>query len=365
MSDIFDYLAWRGDLSMEHSSYNPVDGVILARVSYLPFESIMKPGYPDVITISEASKAMLSLPDIKETALMPDDIRLMEELIKRPRFRDMEISNFANELDIDTQTQFSAVTIKINRKSHYISFRGTDNTLVGWKEDFNMSFICPVPAQELAVKYIRHTATALPGRFIVGGHSKGGNLAVYAAAFCDKKIQNRIDAVYNYDGPGFDNKVLLTRGYRNICEKISTFVPQSSIVGMLLGHEEKYIIVHSSNFTGIWQHDVYSWEVLATGFVCMESVDNSSRFIDCTLKNWVEDLNYDQRESFIDTVYGIMAETNAVTLRELNDNWFDSARSVLKSITSLDEPTRKVVSQALSLLVKSAKDSAITMLQNR
>lgn len=364
IANIFDYLIWRGDLTLEHSDFNEIDGVILARLSYLPFEKIIEQHSMRTAKMSFAAKAFLALPDIDSIVLMKEDVRLLTFLAESPRFQNMEIMMYVNQIDTKTQTQFSVITVKINENRYFISFRGTDNTLIGWKEDFNMSFVCPVPAQELALQYVENIAHLVSGSLVIGGHSKGGNLAVYASACCSGYIQDRIEKVYNYDGPGFDEKILLTDGYKKICHRVNTFVPQSSIVGMLLGHEEEYTIVHSAQVSGIWQHDTYSWEVKRDEFVCLESVTNSSRFIDYTLKAWVADLDYSQREKFIDTIYTVVSETNATTLRELGDNWFSSAKTVLKSVKNLDEATRHAVTQALLLLAKSAKTGMFQMFQH-
>lgn len=363
IANIFDYFVWRGDLTLEHSGFNEIDGVILARLSYLPFEKIMEQQSMNATKIAFAAKAFLELPNIDSIVLMKEDVRLLAFLAESPRFQNMEILMYVNQIDTETQTQFSVITVKLNENHYFISFRGTDNTLIGWKEDFNMSFVCPVPAQELALHYIENIAHSVSGSFIIGGHSKGGNLAVYASSCCSDDIQERIEKVYNYDGPGFDERFLLTDGYKKIFRRVNTFVPQSSIVGMLLGHEEEYTIVHSSQLSGILQHDTYSWEIERDAFVCLESVNNSSKFIDYTLKAWVQDLDYSQREKFIDTVYTVISETNATTFRELGDNWFSSAKIVLKSIKNLDEATRRAVTQTLLLLAKSAKTGMFQMLQ--
>lgn len=353
MANMIDYLAWRGDLPMAPGQLNQVDGVLLARLAYLPFEHVFLPGV-ERISIGRAAEQLLSLPEIGSLLLIPSDRTLLEALKESPRFREMELSGSVNQLDGETQTQFSAITIRLNEKERYVSFRGTDNTLIGWKEDLNMCFVCPVPAQVLAVQYLAETARLHPEDLIPGGHSKGGNLAVYAAAFCPEAVQERIPGVFNFDGPGFDGKVLSTAGYRRICDRVSTFVPQSSVVGMLLGHEEKYTIVHSQQ-SGLMQHDVYSWDVLRDHFACLETVNSSSRFIDYTLKAWLGSLDYAQREKCIDAVYSALIQTNATTLREFNENWFSNMLSVLRNMKNLDEETRHLVVQTFLLLVKSAR----------
>lgn len=362
--NVFDYLLWRGDLPLKYIPLNEIDGMILARFSYLPFERIMEQKSTEVMTVESVAKSLLALPDIDNIVLRKDDINLISALVESPRFQHLNVFGYVNQFDVPTQTQFSAITIQISEEQVFISFRGTDNTLVGWKEDFNMCFVCPVPAQDLSVKYMNYVAGRTEGRLILGGHSKGGNLAVYAAAFCGTDIQGRIESVYNYDGPGFDDKVLSTNEYKRICPIVSTFVPQSSVVGMLLGHEEVYTVVHSVQ-TGIMQHDVYSWETKREHFVYLEAVTNSSKFIDSTLKAWLSDLDYSQREKFIETVYNIMSETNAYTLREFSDNWFHSAKAVLKSVKDLDDATRQTVTHALKLLVKCAKSGIFQLVQSR
>ena len=363
MTDIFDYLYWRGDLSTDAVPLNEVDGMIFARIAYFPFEKTDLLCKERRITVADAARHLLECDAAMCEIRQKKDIPLLRALCNSKRFGNIRIADFESKTDIPSQTQFAAVTFCLEDGSLYISYRGTDNSLVGWKEDFNMSFVCPVAGQVLAMEYLDRAAAQHDNcEITVLGHSKGGNFAVYAAAFCNAATQARIRAVYNYDGPGFDDKVLRTDGYRAVCKAVNTFVPQSSVVGMLLGHEEAYTIVHSEQ-VGIMQHDLFSWEVRRDGFACLESVDNSSRFINYTLKSWIADMDYAQRETFTDSIYTILTETNASTLRELSASWFESAKSVAKSLNNLDEPTRRALTQALSLLAKSAKSGLSQMIE--
>ena len=330
MTTLFDYLSWRGDLPLSADPFHEVDGVILARFTYMPFHRVLRRDSLTPTTVEAVCRALLALPDIETAVRRRGDTDLLRALVESPRYKGMELTAYADRLDAESQTQFSAITVKLEEDHYCVAYRGTDNTLIGWKEDFNMGFVCPVPGQKLAVDYLQKAARRLPGRLTVCGHSKGGNFAVYAAAFCGDEIQDRIEAVYNYDGPGFDSKVLSEPGYQRICKKIQTFVPQSSVVGMLLGHEEKYIIVHSEQ-TFLQQHDTYSWEVLQKHFHYLDTVDNSSRFVDYTLKAWLAQMTPAQREQFVDAIYEVMRQTNAHTLHQMNENWLASAASILKS----------------------------------
>ena len=363
MKNIIDYIKEYGNLTLEEYPFNNVDSLILSQISYIKFENSSIDIESEIHLLSDFENEIDTL--CIDTRVPELNEELFLQFIHSLRYEAITISHLQTNFDKNNEKQFCAMTFHLPNQTDYIAFRGTDSTMVGWKEDFNMSFVCPVPAQVLASRYVERLANEKNEKnIVITGHSKGGNLAVYAAAFCDDGVQKRITSVFNYDGPGFDDRVLRTESYKRICKRIMTFVPQSSVIGMLLGHEEAYTIVHSEQ-TGMMQHDVYSWDVRRDGFECLERVDNSSRFVDFTLKAWITDLDYKQRESFFDTVYTVMKETNASTLREMGENWFASAVSVLKSIKNLDEATRKAALRTLGLLVKCAGMGISHMWQTR
>ncbi|MBQ6902168.1 MAG: DUF2974 domain-containing protein [Oscillospiraceae bacterium] len=359
MANSFNYLMWRGDIPFFASPFNEVDAMLLSRLAYAPFELV---GREKAITVGKVCKALLEIENIEDRLLMRDDKKLLELMSESERFKNLVLFEYVNRIEETSETQFSAVAVQLARREFFVAFRGTDETLIGWKEDFNMSFQTPVPAQTLAVEYFERIARKIRGRFILGGHSKGGNLAVYASAFCNTALQGRIDKVLNFDGPGFNEKVLKTVGYQNVKNRISTFVPQSSVVGLLLGHEEEYTIVQSTN-TGLLQHDTYSWEVRRDRFVYLETVTDASRFLDHTLKEWIAEMPAEKREKLVDTIYMILTETNAKTVKELGENWILSTASALRTIRNLDDETRKVLIEALRALAKGAKKVFVENLQ--
>ncbi|MDR1238473.1 MAG: DUF2974 domain-containing protein, partial [Treponema sp.] len=256
---------------------------------------------------------------------------------------------------------FAALTIFTGDGSAFITYRGTDATLVGWKEDLNMSFSAAVPSQLEAVSYLGKMAGKIRGPLRIGGHSKGGNLAVYAAAFCGKKIQSRITVIYSNDAPGFHHTVMDSAGYRAIREKICAFVPQDSVIGMLFEHEDDYTVVKSTQ-TGLLQHDVYSWEVTHNDVVRLDAVTQGSRFIDRTLKEWIGGLNKTQREQFTETLFTILSSTEAKSFPELGAGWLKNTGLMIQSLTSVDESTRELVFNAVAALLKAAKNNINTLL---
>mgnify|MGYP000780721467 FL=1 len=250
MANIFDYIDWRGDLDLTQDPFNEVDSLILSTVSYIDFELIETDLKTEKATIREAGEQFNRLhadEKIKAGRLVPDSIfRLLDVMSRTPRFRDMILSDYVNQIDEEEEKQFSAITINLGDGSYYIAYRGTDDTIVGWKEDFNMSFKAPVPSQLQALDYLEMIAKKKRGKFRIGGHSKGGNIAVYAAAFTGSEIQKRIMQVHNFDGPGFTKDIIDQMSQGEISERIRTIVPQSSVIGMLLEHEESYEVVAST-----------------------------------------------------------------------------------------------------------------------
>ncbi len=352
MAGIIDYLEWRGDLPLSSYPFNEVDGGILARLAYLKFELAGREWQGE--RLGKALKALLPVPENEKGKY---DDAFITALFSSERFSPLRILDYTSVLENESQTQFAAVTLKDEESGRiYLFYRGTDNTILGLKEDFNMSFMTVIPGQIRALEYLKTVMKRYDGTFILGGHSKGGNFAVYASSFIEEESQKRIEAIYNYDGPGFEESVIETEGYRRICPLVSTFIPQTSIVGMMLEHEEKYTFVHSSG-SGVGQHNIYSWDVKCTSFVHLEGVDHSSRFIDGALKSWLKNLDREKRGEFIDAVYTIMEASGAETLKELSDKWFASGIKIIKEYRSLPPETRKTMSEAMGVLFRSSKES--------
>lgn len=354
MADMLGYLQWRGDLPMEADGLNEADCGVLARFAYIPFEYFAQPPEKGFVPVAELAAGALADERLdREERWKLRDRQLLAAMAESRRFGAMEAGLFFSRFDRQLQTQFSAITLRLAPDRYFIAFRGTDNTVVGWKEDLNMSFQCPIPGQETAVEYVRRAAEKLTGRLILGGHSKGGNLAVYAGAFCGEDIQERIESVWNFDGPGFFDQVLERPGYRLICPKIHTYVPQFSVVGMLLGRDESSTVVRSTE-SGLHQHDMYSWQMLGPRFVHMGTVTGGSRLVDSALKGWISQMTPEQFEQFADTIYSVMEDTNARTLHEMRENWFETAKSMVRSVSGMDESTRRAALESLKLLAINA-----------
>lgn len=356
MDNVFSYLDWRGDLDLESSNFNTIDALILTRLSYIPFDNIVSRNFDESISIKEAYNKSFEVKNFEDGYILANDKNFFKALANSKRFKNMRLSAYINDIDLKTEKQFSAITIDTFSDDIFVAYRGTDDTLVGWKEDFNMSFLDEVPAQIDAKNYLENIANKTNLHLTVSGHSKGGNLGVYAASFCSKEIQNRILNVFNFDGPGLSNSLVKKEGYQNILNKIHTFVPQSSVVGILLEHEEKYSIVNSYE-KGIRQHDLFSWQIMQKDFVYLNKVTNDSVFVDETLRDWLSKVNKEQRTVFFDTLYSILDEMDIDGAKEIvtGTNRFKTATTVLLSLKDLDQETRDMVIGTFKVLLESAK----------
>ena len=350
MSDIFDYLLWRGDLPLTAVPLNPVDTLILSELSYLGLEGLVPGDFRHPVPLKVMAEAMLALPDRENRVRTKKDLDLLAACAQAPRFQELWLLFYSNELLPEIQSQFAAVTWRLPDDSALITYRGTDLSLTGWKEDFNMSFQSSVPAQEKALWYLEAFARVHTGPLYLAGHSKGGNLAVYAAARCQPGVRRRIEAVHNHDGPGFFASMLEDPGYREVLPRVRTFVPQSSVVGMLLEHEEPYSVIRSRQLS-LLQHDPYSWEVLGGDFVRVEEIDANSRFLDSTIKTWLAQTSLEERNAFVDAVYELLSLGQSDDLRDVI-----LPRNVLRYLRQLgtDEQLRSVIAREFAELFRTA-----------
>ena len=351
MNTIIDYLDWRGDLSFNQDPLNEVDNLIFSVLSYSDFSGVV-PGLdkPGSVTLQEAADRIGPAPHEVTTNLTRSFFAalplLLEKCAQTERFANLELSHYIDRIEFAKAEQFSAVVFSLDEQLHFIAFSGTDDTLAGWKEDLEMSFREAVPAQRDATRYAQAVIANLSGNFYLGGHSKGGNLAVYAAAHLTPEEQQRIIAVYNNDGPGFLANIIEKEGYQRIIHKVTTFIPQSSVAGILLEHEEKFQIIRS-NETGLMQHNAFSWEVLGKHFVYEQELSKSSLVLSQAIRAWLNDISLEERSQFVEALFKVIDATGAKTLSELSEDKLAAARAMITTFTQLEEETQTILKKVV------------------
>ena len=356
MFTITDYVRWRGDIPFSVAPFNTVDALILCELTYFNFDNYV-PGAFDAepVTVAKACEGDVLVP--LPNYCTEEDL-VMQELMKSSvRFGNIPIIGFRNEIDEERNMQFCAMTFLVDKKTNVVAFRGTDNSLVGWKENMDLAYHDVVPAQTEAVKYLKEAAAAVRGPIYVCGHSKGGNLAVYSSAFCPKKIKARIKQVYNFDGPGFNEVVIENEHFLDITDRVKTFVPQDSLIGLLLEHKEEYNVIHSLESNGFTQHDLSTWCVTPFDIVREEKITKSGENNRENISEWIASMTREEKEAFVKVLYELVDDYKTT------DELFSAKNlpKILKEYQSLPEENRKAVTGAVGNL----KDTILGNIKER
>ncbi len=355
--NIIDYLKEYADVSLKDEPMNDVDSLVLCQFAYLKFDGLVPAVTENARPVS--LQQLYEHPDYEklygDERYEKNNRALFEAMLKCARFCNMKLNCYINiiENQADFETQFSAVTFLLEDGTMYVAYRGTDENIVGWKEDFNMAFLSPVPGQEFAVKYLNMVTKQLPRDFYIGGHSKGGNLAVYAAMNCFPQAQQRILKIYSMDGPGFRPEVLEKCDFGRIEERTCKILPHSSLVGMLFEKDIRYQVVESRTF-GLAQHNPFTWLVQDGRFVTVSDIYETRRFMDNTLNEWILSLDERSLRTFVDTLFQILSASESDNLIDFTANLKRSMTGVLGAMKGLDEDTQKALKQTVKSLFEIA-----------
>ena len=348
MGNIMDYINWRGDLSFEQSKFNEVDNLILACFSYVNLDGIPAVAEQKGIELKNLAEEFMKLHTMEELEADKSFIRLapfmMLEMAETNRFGNSVIRNYVNEIVTEAEQQFAAVEIVLEDGTSYVSFRGTDDTIIGWKEDFNLS-TGVVPAQERAVEYVRRVSENTSGMLRVGGHSKGGNLAIYGAVMC-KEAHEKILEVYSNDGPGFSKEFQELPETEEMMDKIIRIIPEYSIIGTLLEHEKDPVIVASSS-KGLLQHDGFSWEVQGPALVRRDSLSRTAlRFI-AILHKWIDGMDMEQKKVLIEDLFATLQASGYENLSEVQSGGLKSLAAMVKRVEKFAPESRGMMQELL------------------
>ena len=346
--NIMDYLEWYGNFDFDVLKFNEVDNLILCELSYAKLDGIVpEEGDDDYISIREAALELDRSGTMENCCRLEQNAgKLLFAMAESKRYRKARLYNYVNKHDFENQEQFCALHIDLDDGTTFVSFGGTDDSLLGWKEDLNMAYEMPVPAQEEAIRYFEATLNDRNKPIRVGGHSKGGNLAIYASLLCNESITKRILKIYNNDGPGFLKPMLETKEYLEIADRIQTIVPETSIIGMLLEHWESYEVV-KSNSKGLMQHDGMTWMVCTDKFVKLDELSKESMVIDKTVTAWIGGISDEERSSFIDTLYELLTKVGIKNMSDFEHYNFAKLNALTKEMFNLKGDTGKMMKKVI------------------
>lgn len=361
MANIHEYLTWRGDVPFSVSPFNEVDGLVLSELAYADFHGVV-PESGERLTIEEVRRLFWEK-HTKEEIMAQDSYTktapfLLDGMAGKGRFAGTVMSDYYDVIDSDMDIQQAAVTFYLPDGTAFVAFRGTDDTLVGWKEDFNLSYMPETEGQRRAADYLnRHfLSQTIPLR--VGGHSKGGNLAMYAAVSAAPEVRSRIIAVYNNDGPGFLKAFTETEAYREMLPRIICIVPEKAVIGTLLT-SEAYQHVVKSTANGIFQHDGFSWNVLGDHFVEADKRSGGSIVLETTLHQWLAEQSEVNRRTFVNTLFGLLESTGRSTIGEIKEDLLPSMAAMWKMMEAIPKTRRDTIWNMIAQFFAAGSDTLL------
>lgn len=364
--NMIDYVKKQGSLTFAESKFNDVDSLVLSQFSYLKFDGMV----PDIdsgmegVTVKELSERKDREKLFADERYRDVNTQLFDAMAASERYRGMKVNLYENIIDPAKETQFSAMTFFPEGAKAYVAFRGTDETIVGWKEDFNMAFMEPVMGQLIGVKYLNHAAGSFDGPFYVGGHSKGGNFAVFSAMRCEPSVQERIVRIFSHDGPGFRPEILRSDEYERIEGRVCKILPHSSLVGMLLQNQEDYEVVESKGL-GVMQHNPFKWMIKDGDFVRVKDIYHGRKVMDEALNEWILKLDEEHLRLFVDTLFQVIAGAETDNLIDFTVEWKKSAAGVLNAIKEIDDGTKEILKDVLKELLEITSERMKDKLKER
>lgn len=353
IGNMLDYVAWRGDLPMTEVPFSLVDDLILSTLAYLDLNGIL--GISESVSflsLTEIAKAYDELGK-KQDDIVNDPGPLIRAIAGTERFGSIKLGLYKEKVDPKQTLQFGAMAFFLQDGTIYIGFRGTDNTIVGWKEDFAMSYMNETKGQAESVKYVDMIGKTYDNPIRVGGHSKGGNFAIYGSSFASENIQKRIMSVVSHDGPGFSDKTIKRAGYKRILERTVLVMPESSIIGILMNNDADRIVV-KSDALGIYQHNPYTWIIRGGNFDVVEAQNSSSAFWEETIGQWINGFTPKERELVLSGFFHALDATGAEKFSDISGA--KGYNNVVKEFNSLENEVKAGIRDSLGKLVTTGNE---------
>lgn len=368
LHSIIDYALFHANKSFDEVPFNKIDALIFAQFSYLNFTGIVEDTRSDLkgvylheIAEHKNFQNIFTLPRTVE-----NNTKLFNAVAYSKRYGKVRVKFYEEITEKDSDTQFCGVVFVLPKNLNIISFRGTDSTILGWKENCNMLYKYPVSSQEISVAYIDKVIPLLRGKVIVTGHSKGGNLAIYSSVYCKKENKKKISKIISFDSPGFTEETVNDEAYIKTLPKIFKFVPEESMVGMLLTDKSTVQIVKSDG-VGFYQHDPFMWHIDGTTFVPGTKIDMRARIIDNTFNEWVFRFAPEQREQFLEGMFLLIEKTNEAnspTFRQWLENLLNNIPLALDAVKGLSPEDRALTAKVIKKLFTSMGSSVVTTPKN-
>ena len=360
MGNLLDYLEEYGDVTIHDRPFSDADALVLSQLCYCKFDNLVMGDEPVYL------KELITDPDAGNMFADPkydvENRTLVARMIRGKRFHNIRLFRYVNIIDRKTETQFSAITYILPGGTEFVAFRGTDENMVGWKEDFNLTYMEEIPGQKYACMYLDEVSKLIKGRFYIGGHSKGGHLAIFSAMHAPEQLQKRFIRIYCMDGPGFMEHMMSKEGYARIRDRICKIIPQSSLIGLMQERDNNYKVIHSSRW-GIRQHNLFSWQII-DGEIETDFLRDGAKFFADTLSKWLLEIDPESRQKAADIAYQIMTSCDADNRIDFMSNFMKNSGQILAALKDMDPDMAEVMKSLVDSLISEVRRSVTTDIKN-
>lgn len=353
MATVIDYIKWRGDLEFWQDGFNKFDNLIFSAISYVEMDEIFADSDMDELSLEYITKEYFApgakVRKFRDNSVLKETPEILRLAAATKRFKKVLVRNYVSLIDLEKTLQFAAMEFLLPDGTSYIAYRGTDDNIVGWKEDFMLA-VAETEAEREAVAYINEVADG-KRKLRLGGHSKGGHLAVYAAAFGNKSIQDNILEIYSNDGPGFTADVVRSKSVKAIAGKVVRIIPEDSVVGLLMEPVGKTTVVKSTN-KAMGQHDLLSWCLDGMEFETIKTVSKFAEVLDNAVTDWLNNFEEDKRVDFVNDLFSVLEASGAETLSDISDGGIKAIQKMTKRLNSLSPDTKEKIGDIMKCLFK-------------
>ena len=365
MTNVFGYIDEQSDSVFRDRPFSEVDALIFAWLSYFEIEKLDKKGIEcRNLTLEKlAEKSVQNIGKFKKPSKLEKLVSvvtgawMLKQVSDKTRFKYIRIGDYKTVTDHENGIQFSVTSYILDTGVEVVSFRGTDTSVAGWKEDCMTTFSQSIPSQELALEYLNERDGKRP--IIIAGHSKGGNLAIYSAAGCRKELVPLISDIYNFDGPGFCFDINTSANFKDIKDRIHSYVPGSTVVGMLMKHMDDYVVVSSMN-AGVMQHYAFYWKIDGQSFALKKNRSMSSRSMDAAFNQWLDELSFEERKALVETIFSIIEKAGVKYFDDFSSSGFTKIRTIVSGMHNMDPQSKKMIRAFFGKLMRASKNEMIS-----
>ena len=365
MKNLFNYIKVYGNKTFLEEEFNDIDSLILNSIVYIKFEKYLPKKKFEMRKLSDVASLYFgdyNRKQYKHSIIATDvAIKVLRAIKNTKRYKDIYLYNYVNR--VKYLEQFGAITFKLTDDLIYVAFEGTDKYINSWEENFLMSYKFPIHSQKHAIRYLKRTIRFKDKNVIVGGHSKGGNLALVSAMYTKRSIRNKIIKIYSADGPGLRIRQFKSKRYKNIKDKYIHIIPTYSMVGLILRHENNYKVVKSSKFS-VLSHDMTTW-CINDKYLIDDELSNLSKNFDLYMQNFLDNNNDKFRKKYVKEVFSIFRSAEITNIEDIKANKLKNLRKIIKEFGVLDIDTRNMLLDFINFMIKNHSEEVKNKVINK